>query len=104
MVAGSQLFFSLFFKLVFFRYWICTGNSCHLWLNVLLEKKNNIKQYDNKKKVTKKTASTFRGQLRLYVHSTDGALFVSEEPLIHTQLMEEVHTGEAPAKHTHTQV
>lgn len=39
-----------------------------------------------------KTASTLGRQLRLNVHSADGALLIGEEPLIHTQLMEEVHT------------
>lgn len=39
-----------------------------------------------------KTASTLSRQLRLNVHSADGALLVGEEPLVHTQLMEEVHT------------
>lgn len=40
----------------------------------------------------RQTASTLGRQLRLNVHPADGALLVGEEPLIHTQLMEEVHT------------
>lgn len=45
------------------------------------------------KGLLRKTASTLSRQLSLYVHSADGALLIGEEPLVHTQLMEEVHTG-----------
>lgn len=40
------------------------------------------------------TASTLSRQLRLNVHSADGALLVGDEPLVHAQLVEEVHTRE----------
>lgn len=40
------------------------------------------------------TASTLGGQLRLDVHPADGALLVGDEPLVHAQLVEEVHTRE----------
>lgn len=40
----------------------------------------------------RQTASTLGRQLRFNVHPADGALLIGEEPLVHTQLMEEVHT------------
>lgn len=46
------------------------------------------------------TASTLGGQLRLDVHPADGALLVGDEPLVHAQLVEEVHTGEASGEDT----
>lgn len=41
------------------------------------------------------TASTLGGQLRLDVHPADGALLVGDQPLVHAQLVEQVHTREA---------
>lgn len=46
------------------------------------------------------TASTLSGQLRLNVHPADGALLVGDEPLVHAQLVEEVHTWEASGEET----
>lgn len=46
------------------------------------------------------TASTLSRQLRFNVHPADGALLIGEEPLVHTQLMEEVHTRQAPGQQT----
>lgn len=42
-----------------------------------------------------RTASTLSRQLRLNVHPADGALLVGDEPLVHAQLVEEVHTRES---------
>lgn len=53
-----------------------------------------------------KTASTLSRQLRFNVHPADGALLIGDEPLVHTQLVEEVHTGESSGEeqtsHYHT--
>lgn len=46
------------------------------------------------------TASTLGGQLRLNVHPADGALLVGDEPLVHAQLVEEVHTRETSGEDT----
>lgn len=46
------------------------------------------------------TASTLSRQLRLNVHPADGALLVGDEPLVHAQLVEEVHTREASGEET----
>lgn len=40
--------------------------------------------------------STFTRQLSLNVHSANGALLVSNQPLIYTYLVEKVHTWKAP--------
>lgn len=48
----------------------------------------------------RQTASTLGRQLRFDVYPADGALLVGEEPLVHTQLMEEVHTRQAPGQET----
>lgn len=42
-------------------------------------------------------SSTLGGQLGLDVHSADGALLIGQEPLVHTQLMEQMHTWQTPA-------
>lgn len=46
------------------------------------------------------TASTLSRQLRLNVHPADGALLIGDEPLVHAQLVEEVHTRESSGKET----
>lgn len=43
-----------------------------------------------------KMVSTFTWQLSLNVHSANGALLVSNQPLIYTHLVEKVHTWKAP--------
>ena len=42
--------------------------------------------------------SAVGSQLCLNVHSADGAFLAHGEPLVHTQLMKEMHTGEAPGR------
>lgn len=42
--------------------------------------------------------SAVGSQLCLNVHSADGTFLAHGEPLVHTQLVEEVHTGEAPGR------
>lgn len=46
------------------------------------------------------TASTLSRQLCLDVHPADGALLIGDEPLVHAQLVEEVHTRETPGEET----
>ena len=46
------------------------------------------------------TASTLSRQLRLNVHPADGALLIGNEPLVHTQLVEEVHTRKSSGEET----
>lgn len=42
--------------------------------------------------------SAVGSQLCLNVHSADGTFLAHGEPLVHTQLVEEMHTGEAPGR------
>jgi len=47
-----------------------------------------------------KAVSTFTRQLSLNVHSANGALLVSNQPLVYTYLVEKVHTRKAPVIRT----